>query len=226
MNRYAVFDLETSGLPKYNLPAEHPDQPHVASFAMILTTEGDDGVFVIEDEFYSLVKSDGWQIEPGAAAVNKLTLEMLEADGRPIVEITERYAAAIDDARIIVSFNTRFDCKIMRGEMRRLGMDDRFDVTPNYCTMRGAQEVMKLCPTDAMMASGRKTNKPPKLIEAYEYFTGHPFNEQHHALEDARGALEVLKGLRQRGVDCSGEVHYAKEGTAAGEALAKRQERE
>ena len=223
MTKYLVIDTETSGLPRFDLPAEAPEQPHIASIAMIYATGEGDAVLTVERETYALIKPTGWELEPGAAAVNGLTMEMLETDGRPIVELMAEYAEAIDDDRVIVAFNAQFDCKMCRGALRRLGMDDRFERTRNLCTMRGASAVMKLAPPEKMMAAGYKTNKMPKLAEAYEYFIGEPLTGAHHALSDAHACLAVFAEMMRRGCAPAPDVHRAKEGTKAGAAFAARQ---
>mgnify|MGYP000116575521 FL=1 len=36
MNRVVFFDTETSGLPLFKLPSEHPDQPHIVQLGACL----------------------------------------------------------------------------------------------------------------------------------------------------------------------------------------------
>lgn len=217
-----IVDTETSGLPRFDRPAEHPDQPSIASIAMIFATEDDTGGVTVEREYLALIKPDGWTMEAGAMAVNGLTMERLNAEGIPIAEAMAIYAQAIDDGRIVVAFNAQFDCKMARGALRRLNLDDRFERTPNICTMRAAGELMKLAPTDKMMAAGYKKFKPPKLAEAYRYLFGRDFADAHTALADARACMEIYIELRKRNALPEAEVRCAKEGTKSGEALAMR----
>lgn len=216
---YAILDVETTGLPRFDLPADDPSQPRVASVALILCDAALNETFAIEH----LVKPDGWVMEPGAMAINGLTMERLEAEGVPIAVPLELYCAAIDHGRIIVAHNAQFDCKMMRAELRRAGLDDRFAKTRNICTMRGSADRVRQAPTNAMMATGRKAFKMPKLMEAYEHFYGEPFADAHTALADARACLAILRKLIEFGICPEAAVHHAKEGTRAGAALAARQ---
>lgn len=216
---YLVLDTETTGLPKYDLPADHPDQPHIAAVAMIFV----DAELKIEREYETLIRPDGWEMESDAMAVNGLTMERLEAEGIPILEALAIYAEAIDAGRIVVAHNARFDVKMMRGELRRAKLDDRFDRTKNICTMRGCIGVVKAAPTNSMMAGGRKTFKMPKLAEAYEHFFKCPIEGAHSALVDARACFAIFRKLVKIGCCPEPEVHHAKEGTEAAKALATRQ---
>src|SRR5438445_11546778 len=70
-----VFDSETSGLPRFGDPSDHPGQPHIVELAAILATrEGE------VDRFYRKVAIDGWTISPDAAKAHGITTEMALAD--------------------------------------------------------------------------------------------------------------------------------------------------
>jgi DNA polymerase III subunit epsilon len=217
---YAILDTETSGLPRYNLPADDPAQPHVAAVALILVDEQ----FKVEREYEVLIKPDGWEMEPGAMAVNGLTMERLNDSGIPIMEALPVYTDAIDEGRTIVAHNCRFDTKCMRGELRRAKIDDRFDRTKTICTMQGCVGVVKAPPSNSMMAGGRKTFKMPKLAEAYRHFFKREIVGAHSALVDARACLDIFRKLNEIGCCPEAAVYHAKDGTRAGEALRLRQE--
>lgn len=242
MTKYLITDFETSGLPRFDKPADDPSQPHIASAAFLFVDEG----LHVEREYHEMVKPDGWTMEAGASAINGLTDEILSEKGLPIAEVIEVYGAAIDEGHVIVAHNAQFDCKMARGELRRVAVSaalasgvltlasspeevnavgdvaGRFERTPNICTMRGSSEIMRLAPSDAMMASGRKGNKPPKLIEAYKYFMGTEFEGAHGALADARACLEIFRALKKLGKAPEPQVFFAKEGSKSHAALMER----
>lgn len=199
MPRYLILDTETSGLPLPYVKGQPPPsataegQPRLASFTALATTED---LEVDEDaSITGLVRADGWKMSPGATKVNGITDEMLAAEGLPVVEVLRIYAEFIDQGWIVVAHNAQFDAKVMRGELRRAGMDDRFMATRVICTQKAAQAVIKEAPTNKMMAAGYKTYKAPKLTEAYEYFYGEPFADAHTAAADARACLAVFRKL-------------------------------
>lgn len=136
MPRYLVIDTETNGLPNYTLPADHPDQPRLASLCMIKTDEACEPTSI--DTL--LIKPDGWEISPELTAINGLTTERCAAEGLPVREVLEAYSAAILEGYILVAFNAQFDAKTMRGELRRAEMPDLFEQTPNICAMRSMHE--------------------------------------------------------------------------------------
>ena len=129
---YAIIDCETSGLSIFNKPADAEGQPRLASFAVV-KLDAD-----LNEESYHeyLVKPDGWTLSPEVMAINGLTMDRLESEGRPVSEILKFYTALIERGYVIVAFNAQYDTKIMRGEMRRAAVPDLFESTPNVCVMR------------------------------------------------------------------------------------------
>lgn len=150
-----------------------------------------------------MVKPDGWEMQPQATAVNGLTTEHLLEHGKPVIEVLTTYGNLIELGYVIVAYNAQFDTKVMRGELRRAGLPDRFENTPNICVMRAATPVVRL-----PYKNGHAGYKFPKLAEALEFFKIPPANA-HHALDDARSALAVFRVLHKLGLLPAAEVHYA-----------------
>lgn len=194
-----VFDTETSDLYDFSKDADDPSQGRLASLAAICLDED----LQIEREFYALVKPDGWVLKPGAAAVNGLTMERLEAEGIPVADVVDMYARALDEGRVMVAYHSQFDAKVMRGEMRRLGVDDRFHSSPQVCLMRAATDV---CRIPNKNGHGYKW---PKLAQAYSSLCGGgPGYNQHHAMGDAGAALEIFRVLAARRALPQPQVFY------------------
>jgi DNA polymerase III subunit epsilon len=196
--KYAIIDTETSGLFDFSKPADADGQPRLASLSMILLNEQDEEHTV---DFY--VKPDGWTLGEEAAAVNGLTMEMLETHGVPVADVLDAYVKTIDDGYVIVAFNSQFDTKVMRGELRRAEIDDRFERTPTICCMRASTDIVRV-----PRKSG-KGFKFPNLGEACEYF-GIVLEGAHTASGDARGCLEIFRKLRELGKLPAPNVFYAK----------------
>lgn len=198
--KYLVIDTETSGLFDFSKPADADGQPRMASLAMIYL----DAEFHILSVRTAFIKPDGWEILPEATAINGLTMDILNANGEPVRTVLDEYVAAVDHGLIVVAFNAQFDTKVLRGELRRAGIDDRFEKTPNLCTMRLSTDIVK-----APKKSG-KGWKFPKLAEACAHFKITQA-AAHTALDDARACVDILKKLAELKVDLTPEVHYAKE---------------
>lgn len=201
--KFAIIDTETSGLFRFKdadgvpVPADDPSQPRLAHLAMILVDEN-----LAEERAIDLyVRPDGWKMEPDAQAVNGLTDEFLAENGAGILDVLDQYVRVIDAGYVIVAFNAQFDCKQMRGELRRAGLDDRFHVTPNICVMRAS---MKLGVKKASGGGGF-----PKLSDVCAHL-GIDHNATHTAGGDARAALEIFRRLHAMGGLPEARVHFAK----------------
>jgi len=196
---YAVIDTETSGLFDFAKPADADGQPRLAHLAMILL----DGELREEGIIDLLVRPEGWVMPPEVAAINHLPHELLLEKGLPVTDVLATYTDAVDAGRIVVAFNAQYDTKIMRGELRRANIDDRFERTPNICVMRALTDICQI-----PKANGRGY-KFPKLAEAMAHFQ----IEQHGAHSaggDARSALELFRKLHEIGAVPAPAVHFAK----------------
>ena len=208
MTKYAIIDVETTGLMDFKRPADDPDQPRVAQFGMILWDSEDPGVAASESYY---IQPDGWVMSPGAAEVNGLLTEMLQEHGVPIAGVLDSYVAVIKAGYVLVAFNAQFDAKMMRAELRRAGRDDLFTETPNICVMRACTDIVQ-----APSKNGRGF-KFPKLAEACAHF-GIANARQHDAMGDAHAAHDILMRLIELGALPEPAVHLAKvkpEGVAA-----------
>jgi DNA polymerase III epsilon subunit-like protein len=199
--KYAIIDTETSGLFNFKKPADDPIQPRLASATFILLDED----FCVETRQTLFVKPDGWTMPESAESKNGLTVEFLDAVGIAVVDVLQAYTEIIEGGYAIAAFNAQYDTKIMRGEMRRAGMDDLFEHTPNVCLMRACTSICKI---------PRKTGKGykfPKLQEACEYF-GIPYDTKvkHTSDRDAEAALGIFRKLHILGKLPEPTVHYAK----------------
>ena len=195
----AVIDTETSGLFDFKQPADAPGQPRLANLAIIMLDEN----LEVTAEHDFLIQPDGWDLTPEAAAVNGLTVERLKAEGIPVRDVLGKYSTLIEAGYVIATYNAQFDTKIMRGELRRAGMPDLFEQTPNVCLMRASTDVCKI------PSKNNRGFKFPKLGEACAFFKIEQ-SASHTALGDARSAVAILKALHALKALPEPEVHYAK----------------
>lgn len=202
--RYAVIDTESSGLFDFAKPAHEEGQPRLASLAIITVSEtATDATTEIHRANY-FIRPEGWEMKPEVTAINGLTTDFLRANGRPIKDVLEIYSALIADGYIVAAFNAQFDTKMLRGELRRAGMPDLFEQTPNICLMRACTPV---CKVPKKTGAGYKF---PKLAEACAFF-GIVQPAAHSAMGDADSAKAILVELYKLNLVPVPEVHYAKE---------------
>lgn len=184
-----VLDTETTGLhvriPGEVVAADDPRQPRMAGISMALFDA--DGAEL--KMFDTLIKPDGWTMPQGphsAGEANGLTDEQLTAEGRPIADVLPIYNAMLDEADFIVAYNAPFDLKIIRGELRRGGLPDRY----------GEKPVFDVLPTCRTLLKG----KLPKgmrctLKNAHLHFIGEDFEGAHTSLADMRAAHRLFKHI-------------------------------
>jgi DNA polymerase III epsilon subunit-like protein len=198
--KFLVIDTETTGLFDFSKPADAEGQPRLANLAMIALDES------LQEKarwnFY--VKPRGWKMAEEAQKINGLTDKFLDDNGVPVKDVLETYVSQITAGYVVTAFGAQYDTKVCRGELRRSGMDDRFETTPNICVMKALTGVCKI-----PRANGRGY-KFPKLSEACHHF--HIMQPQAHtALGDALCTVELLRWLKNLNLIPEPEVHYAKE---------------
>lgn len=209
--KVAIIDAETNGLPDYKKPADDPSQPRLAALGVILCVVSDDKKTIkVEAEHEFLVKPAGWKMTKDAGAVNGLTDERLEAEGKPITEVLAFYAALVEDGYVVVAYGAQHDCKIMRGEFRRAGLDDHFEATKNVCLMRAVQ------PLRIPKANGK--GGWPQLDDVLRHLGQKPEPRPHSALVGARCAFAVFSAFLPKGLLPAPTVHHAKNAPMGKEA--------
>lgn len=204
MPKYCIFDTETTGLFLFKdpdtgapIPADDPRQPRLAHFNAILINE----VLVEEDEIDLYVKPDGWEMPAEACEVNGLTTKFLEENGTPIGAVLDTYSDIVQRGYVLVAFNAQFDCKMMRGELRRASRPDLFDETPNICAMRAAMAL------GVKKAGGGRGF--PKLTDCAAHL-GLVIDDAHSAKGDTRATLALFRHLHAVGALPEARVHLAK----------------
>lgn len=187
-----AFDTETSGLPMFRDPSDHPDQPHLLQIAAILCDF--DGKELAQ--LSTIVKPGaGCIIHPKALEAHGITLERAQDEGADPQEVFRSFDALAGQASLIVGHNVPFDIRIARiHSARHFGV--KWDnPLPTFCTMRRSDRFTNLPPTDAMMAAGRHHSKAPTLTEAYRHFFGEEFDGAHDALNDVKASLRIFHHL-------------------------------
>lgn len=192
------WDTETSAFVRPDLPHDHPDQARLVELGAILCD--DDGT---ERSSVSLiVRPNGWQISPGAAAVHGITQEIAERCGVNVGLAIQTFCHLLDNARKALAFNMAFDKNVISLELLRLGEARPVEWPPEVeleCVMELAKAALNLPPTAKMKRTGRFGPKTPNLGEAHVKLFDEEMVGAHSALADARAAKRIWFRLTGQG---------------------------
>ena len=196
MNLAIFYDTETTGLPLFNEPSEHPDQPHIVQLAACLvdldTRKTIAGIDLI-------VRPDGWTIPDDVAAIHGITTDHALAVGvsesMAVGMLMELHAAA----NYRVGHNEQFDARIVRIALMRHEDAEQADAwkdAPAECAARMSTKPCAIPPTAKMIAANRRHHKRPNLGEAHEILCGAPLKDAHSAMADVLGCMAVYFAIQ------------------------------
>lgn len=195
-NHAIFYDCETSGLPLFDQPSEHPGQPHIVQLAAALVDLDTRETVASLDV---VVRPDGWTIPDEVAAVHGITTEHAAAVGIPEFLALSLFLE-LWGGRTRIGHNEPFDARIIRIAQHRAGeleSDlDRWKAGTAECTARLATPIVKRPPTAKMLAVGRKHYKTASLGEAVQFFTGKPLENAHSAMADVLGCMDVYFAIQ------------------------------
>lgn len=206
MNPALFYDTETSGLPLFKEPSEHPDQPHIVQLGALLIDLDTRKELATLD---LIVRPDGWTIPDDVAAVHGITTEMAMDLGVPeavaVDALLGMWRRANGECRPRIAHNESFDARILRIALKRhvdprggrfvdgaeVFVSDEWKAGRAECTQLLATPILKLPPTDKMKAAKRFHHKSANLGEAYRHFTGQDLESAHNAMVDVRACAVV-----------------------------------
>lgn len=194
-----IFDTETDGLPRWDRPSEHPDQPHLVQFTGVICDGAPERELAFE---HFLVKPDGWSIPPELTALHHITNQQAHDEGISVVDAIDRYVAMVGKADLVAAFGISFDTRIMRIQMLRNGYnkqvcDDLRRDMKTHCVMTQATPLCRLPPTDRMLATGRKTWKTPTLTEAVKAIFGETLEGAHDSRIDVLATARLYYAINK-----------------------------
>lgn len=194
MNIALAFDTETTGLPLFKEPSEHPDQPHIVQLAAVLVDLDSHRELASMDV---IVKPNGWTIPAEVSAIHGITQEQALDVGIP-EETAVEMLLALWAQRMRIAHNESFDARIVRIACMRHAPDfaDMWKAGNAACTQLLSTPILKLPPTEKMKAAKRFHHKSANLSEAYEFFTGRKLENAHSAMADTRACLEVFHAVK------------------------------
>lgn len=189
-----VFDVETTGLIDFKADLIAPHQPRICQLAAELAE--DDGTIV--SSLNAIIKPDGWDSMPeGAFSAHHITFERCMDEGRPMPEVLEEFNAMKAQAAARAAYNIPYDKKMMAREAGYHGVPHDSTGLESYCVMRMATPIVNMAPTGKMVKAGFGYKpKPPKLIEAYQYFFGRGFDGAHDAMADVQATRKIFFMIR------------------------------
>lgn len=171
MTRVAVFDTETTGIPKHP-HAKIGIQPRIIEFGGVLVDR--QGVVVQELELLFD------PAQPLESIITKIT-GLTDADlrGQPMFEaqlpfLREFFAAA----DVVIAHNLPFDMTIIDLEIERLGAEAFSWPKIQICTVQENAE---------------RWGRRPKLTELYLEVAGEKLAQTHRALDDVAALVEVCR---------------------------------
>lgn len=177
-----AYDTETTGIPDWKIPSDDPSQPHLVQLAGILA---DTESRKIVSSLDLIIRPDGWEIPDEVAAIHGITTEKALEVGVPESLALDLFMQ-LWGGHLRVAHNRTFDQRIIRIVAKRYSdkqMIERWaDKDSHECTMLGSKAPMGV-------------TKWPKLMDAYQHFTGNPLENAHSALADATACLEVYYGI-------------------------------
>ena len=183
------YDSETTGLPLWNDPSEHPDQPHLVQLAAILV---DEDTRAHLGQMDVIIKPDGWIIPDDVAAIHGITTERAMDEGIPEKDAFEQFIELWKRCEYRMGYNESFDARIIRIATMRYSVADIIDAwkeAPSKCAMKLAKPICKIPAPPKARRWGPYKN--PTLGEAYKHLTGMDLADAHSALADTMAAIDV-----------------------------------
>lgn len=205
--KYLIFDTETTGIPNYKLPINHPSQPYIVQLAALLCDEAGRTL----GQLNTIIRSDmtnRFTITPELAELHGITQELSDEAGVSIATAGSMFNALYHNCDMIVAHNIEFDLRMLK----RYGTPEQklneFYDKPTYCTKERSTDVLKLPPTEKMIAAknrnpdwappgGWPKYKSPHLNEVYRYFFDRDIEGAHNAMVDVEACRDVFFELKK-----------------------------
>jgi DNA polymerase-3 subunit epsilon len=193
-----IFDTETTGLPAWTQPSDHPSQPHLVQYTAVLFSDRSRMELAYDT---MMIRPEGWTIPEEAIAKHHITTEQALEEGVPLREAVHAYRTMRAQADMISGFNVEFDLRIMRIAMLRCGFtkeecEER--TLRKHDIMRQVTPMCRIPPTDKMMAAGRKTWKSPTLAEALKIMMNETLDDAHDSRADVVATMRLYLHVNQK----------------------------
>lgn len=203
-----AYDVETTGLPLWSEPSEHPDQPHLVQIAArLIDSETRSAVAAID----LTCRPVGWTIPDEVAAIHGIDTERARRAGVDELLAVQILRSLWMRAEVRLGYNESFDARMVRIALKRYiphdGPDGQHSVAdewkdgPAICVCNLATPHCAMPATERMRATGRGGKpKRPKLTEAHEILLGTEMQDAHNAAADIDATLAVYWHLIDEGL--------------------------
>lgn len=193
MSLALFYDTETNGLPLWNEPSNHPEQPHIVQLAAHLV---DTDTRNILQSINLISRPFRWTIPDKVAEIHGITTHIATSIGVNESVIVSAFLDLWIASDIHVAHNASFDARIMRIGIMRHNTEEmaerwKDDGEGTVCTMNMAKPIVKMPPTDKMKAKNMTGFKAPTLSEAYEFFFNKKLENAHSALADVDACMAI-----------------------------------
>lgn len=197
MNLALFYDTETTGLPLFKEPSEHPSQPHLVQLgARLVDLDTRDIVSTLD----VVIRPDGWTIPDEVSDIHGITTEKALSVGVPEPLALRMLLEMWEPCSERIGHNESFDARLIRIAQHRFGLAESeleaWKTGPAQCTQIMATPILKLPPTEKMLKAGFNKHKSANLGEAYEFFTGRKLENAHSALADVDACMAVFFAIR------------------------------
>ena len=188
------FDVETTGLPNnHNAPyTDVRNWPRIVSICWVVDSGG-----TTMDEFYSIVRPEGFVIPPDSSRIHGITTSQAEAEGVSLESVFAKLNSALSslNMRRLVAHNMSFDKNVLLCELHR----------KNHPLIPSVRSICTVCTkessTDYCAIPGRYgRHKWPTLEELYRKLFGSSPEGQHNAKFDVAATRNCYYELVRRGV--------------------------
>jgi len=209
MKTIIFYDTETTSLPLFKEPSEHPDQPHVVQLAAELCVEETGKTL---GAINLILKPEGWKMAPEALETHGITEDLAERFGVPPRAALDAFLELWCNADLRCGHNEPFDARMLRIAIMRcaywsmeamqtgageVSFADYWKAGPAFCTQTNSTKILNLPPTERMVAKRMKGPKSPNLGEAYYHFTGKVLDGAHDAQVDIMACKAVYYGIKR-----------------------------
>jgi DNA polymerase-3 subunit epsilon len=209
MKTIIFYDTETTGLPLFKEPSEHPGQPHIVQLAAELCEEETGKTL---GAMNLIIKPEGWVMSPEALETHGISEEYADRVGVPARAAMDTFLELWTNADVRCAHNETFDARLLRIAIMRcaywsmeamqtgageVAFADYWKQGVAFCTQTNSTKILNLPPTEKMAAKRMTGPKSPNLGEAYYHFTGKVLDGAHDAQVDIMACKAVYYGIKQ-----------------------------
>ena len=186
---YLFFDTETTGLPRnWKAPVTDLNNwPRLVQLAYLFYDKNGNKIFAGD----YIVKPEGFTIPIETSRIHGISTERAIREGKPLIDVLQKFQSMIEQAEYLVAHNMRFDEKIVGAEFLRNKMSDGVAPKRKICTMQST--------TNFCAIEGPYGYKWPKLSELHYKLFRTGFEEAHNAAVDINATAKFFWELKRLG---------------------------